>query len=97
MPKLTARRLLHALNEAKRPAAPPLNMDKWRIQIRDIRNQLIKLRDKTEDEGERVDAALYDDEILTAKDTARLNTLQDRVEMAVDAIAEAINQLDTIL
>ena len=94
---LTARRLLNTLNEAKRPSAPPLNFDKWRAQLRDIRNQLIKLRDKSEDELDRLETALYNDEELTPSENAKYEKLYDRMEQAVDNIAEAINNIDLIL
>ena len=97
MPRFTARRLLRTLNEAKRPSAPPLNFDKWRGNLRDIRNQLIKLRDKSEDELDRLEKALYEDEELTQSEDAKLSKLYDRMEDAVDNIAGAINQIDLIL
>lgn len=97
MPKFTARRLVRTLSEAKRPAAPPLNFDKWRGQLRDIRNQLIKLRDKSEDELDRLEAEMYDDENLTPAQSQKLNKLYDRMEDAVDNIAQAINNIDYIL
>ena len=103
MPKLTARKLLDTLDsrvvlkEAKKPAAPPLNLDKWRGELRDIRNQLIKLRDKAEAELDRVEEAGYNGDLLTAKENAALNTLQDQMEHCVDNIANAINEIDISL
>ena len=97
MPRFTARRLVRTLSEAKRPSAPPLNFDKWRGQLRDIRNQLIKLRDKSEDELDRLEKALYEDEELTQSETTKLEKLYDRMEDAVDNIAQAINNIDYIL
>ena len=97
MPKFTARRLLHTLNEGPRQVAPPLNLDKWRIQIRDIRNQLIKLRDKADDDLVRLDRAIYDTEDMGSAEEARVSRLSVKMSNAVDAIAEAINQLDLTL
>lgn len=109
MPKLTARRLLRVLrteaknpaspplNEAKKPTAPPLNLDKWRGALRDIRGQLIKLRDKAEDELDRVEKAAADDEHLTAKEAVELDKLEDRMTACVDNIAQAINNIDLSL
>jgi flagellar motility protein MotE (MotC chaperone) len=97
MPRFTARRLLRTVNEAKRPAAPPLNFEKWRSELRAIRNQLIKLRDKSEDELDRLEKALYEDEELTPSENAKLEKLYDRMEDAVDNIAQAINNIDYIL
>lgn len=97
MPKLTARRLLRTLNEAKRPPAPPLNFDKWRAELRAIRNQLIKLRDKAEDEADRLEKALFNDDELTPKQNSELQKLSDRMDDAVDNIAQAINDIDYIL
>lgn len=97
MPKITARKLLRTLSEAKRPPAPPMNFAKWRTELRDIRNQLIKLRDKSEDELDRLEKALYDDEELTPSENDKLSKLYDRMEDAVDNIAQAINNIDYIL
>ena len=94
MPKLTARRLLRTLDEGKRPSAPPLNFDKWRGTLRDIRNQLIKLRDKAEDEADRLD---IDDVELTPSEQDKVEKLYDRMEEAIDNIAQAINNIDYIL
>lgn len=95
--KLTARRLLNTLNEAKRPAAPPLNLDKWRGQLRDIRNQLIKLRDKAEDELDRLEKEIYEDEDRGPQEAAKLDKLETKMSDCVDSIAEAINNIDYIL
>jgi flagellar motility protein MotE (MotC chaperone) len=97
MPRFTARRLVRTLSEVKRPPAPPLNFEKWRGELRDIRNQLIKLRDKSEDELDRLEKARYDDEELTPSQNAKLEKLYDRMEDAVDNIAQAINNIDYIL
>ena len=97
MPKLTARRLLRTLHEApSRRGADftPLNFDKWRGTLRDIRNQLIKLRDKAEDEVDRLD---IDDAELPPSEQDKVEKLSDRMELAVDSIAEAINQIDLCL
>lgn len=96
-PKLTARRLLRTLNEAKRQPAPPLNVVKWRGELRDIRNLLIKLRDKAEDEQDRVDELLYDADQLTQAQEDKYEKLGDHMENCVDAIANAINEIDMCL
>ena len=93
----TARRLLRTINEAKRPAAPPLNVEKWRTQLRAIRNELIKLRDKAEDELDRVEAQLYDSDALSQADERKLEKLAERLESGVDYVADAINQIDLCL
>jgi len=97
MPKITARKLMRTLNEAKRPPAPPMNFAKWRTELRDLRNQLIKLRDKAEDELDRVEVLTYDNENLTPAQDAQYNKLYDKMEDAVDNIAQAINNIDYIL
>lgn len=93
-----AHRLLRTLQiqEAK-TAAPPLNMEKWRGQLRDIRNQLIKLRDKAEAELDRIERAVYDDEDLGPKEADKLDKLQNHMTDCVDYVADAINQIDLCL
>lgn len=95
--KLTARRLLNTLNEAKRDSSPPLNVEKWRGQLRDIRNQLIKLRDKAELELDRIEAATFNDDELTPAEARKLATLEDHMTDCVDYVADAINQIDLCL
>jgi hypothetical protein len=94
MPKFTARQLHRALNEAA-PEFRPLNMGKWRLEIRDIRNQLIKLRDRADDELERIRGAY--DEDMGQRAIAEQEKMEDKLDEAIDAIAEAINQLDILL
>ena len=95
MPKFTAGKLLRTLSEAKRSGNPPLNLAKWRGELRDIRNVLIKLRDKAETEMDRLEDVDYT-EIPLAQD--KLYTkLHEDLEDAVDNIAEAINSIDLCL
>lgn len=98
MPKLTARRLIRTLRESKNSGRPPLNVEKWRAQLRDIRNTLIKLRDKAEDELDRVGWEVNRDfDNLSSKEQDKLSELEAHMERCVDYIADSINQIDLCL
>ena len=94
MAKLTAHRLLRIVNEQKGDARP-LNLSKWRNELREIRNTLIKLRDRAEDEMDRLEEALREE--LPQSQADNLEATGEHLEECVDAIAEAINQIDACL
>jgi hypothetical protein len=94
MANLRARTLIRTLNE-QRIEVKPLNVEKWRGALRDIRNTLIKLRDKAELELDRIEDVDFDD--LTPAESSKLDKLHDHLESCVDYLGDSINQIDACL